>query len=326
MPGSPRTAKPRRLDWRAGRPAFLRRNSGLAGLREIWRRRSGRRNSSAGRGRGACREWRRRIWPCPRQWGRRNCARRPRAHEKSSLRNPGYCWTRRLWRGPTGHTCLPERQRRLRRPLRERYHGPAIEVYPFQPSLPRIFRIAQKFEAVALPRSKNAFARRLLAELAKRLGSKEPEEIPAGVVGAALEAGDAGFAELGENATRARQLRNQGIEVRGVPKADDLLGTQVRDFLQKVGGICGGLQGLAGANFLDGEAEGFGENFGGLRGADIGTGDQDVWFRAKRAESQRCGAGLLHPFGGERALRLDGRFWVGAVHGDAVANDIKDHG
>jgi hypothetical protein len=121
-------------------------------------------------------------------------------------------------------------------------------------------------------------------------------------------------------------VRNHLVHVGSVAETHHLFGLQAGNFFNDFIGIARGFQGFTCADFFRGETEGLAKDFGRLRGAHVGAGDENIGIDAQFLETERGGAGFLDAFGSERTFGFGRSFGIGAVNGYAVADEIENHG
>ena len=79
------------------------------------------------------------------------------------------------------------------------------------------------------------------------------------------------------------------------------------------------------ADFVFRVGEFVGEDFGGLGGAEIGAGEEEVGRGANFRDSFRHLAGFFDSFLREETIGVGGTVGIFAIDGDAVADDVKLH-
>ena len=97
------------------------------------------------------------------------------------------------------------------------------------------------------------------------------------------------------------------------------------EFTEELEGFGAGEELIGFADFVFGVAEFVGEDFGGLVGAEIGTGEEQVGRGADFGHAFGYLAGFFDSFLGEEAIGVRGTVGVFAIDGDAMADDVELH-
>ena len=97
------------------------------------------------------------------------------------------------------------------------------------------------------------------------------------------------------------------------------------EFAEELEGLGAGEKLLCFADFILGVAEFVGKDFGGLVGAEIGTGEEEVGSGADFRYAFGYLAGFFRSLWGEEAIRIGGTVWIFAIYGYAVADDVELH-
>lgn len=79
------------------------------------------------------------------------------------------------------------------------------------------------------------------------------------------------------------------------------------------------------ADFVFGVGEFVGKDFSGLKGAEVGAGEEEVGRGADFGNAFGDLAGFFDSFLGEKAIGVGGTVGVFAIDGDAVADDVELH-
>src|SRR5580692_2857236 len=114
--------------------------------------------------------------------------------------------------------------------------------------------------------------------------------------------------------------------MRGVAKDED--GGEVLvfgEFAEKLERLCAGEKLIGFADFVFGVAEFAGKDFGGLVGAEIGAGNQEVGRGSDFGDAFGYLAGLFDSLLREETIGVGGTVGIFAVDGDAVADDVELH-
>jgi hypothetical protein len=124
----------------------------------------------------------------------------------------------------------------------------------------------------------------------------------------------------------AERSGDEVVEVRGVAEEEDgreflVLG----EFAEELERFGTGEELVSFADFIFGVGEFVGEDFGGLRGAEIGAGEEEVGRGADFAYAFGHLAGFLDSLLREETIGVGGTVGVFAINGDAVADDIELH-
>src|SRR5580765_2175016 len=96
-------------------------------------------------------------------------------------------------------------------------------------------------------------------------------------------------------------------------------------FAEELEGFGAGEKLIGFANFIFGVGEFVGKDFGGLEGAEVGAGDEEVGNGADFGDAFGDLAGFFDAFLGEEAIGVGGTVGVFAIDGDAVADDVELH-
>src|SRR5579862_250413 len=171
------------------------------------------------------------------------------------------------------------------------------------------------------PRGEN----RLLGQLTQRFWRHQPQKFPTSVRSAALEACNSCFLHPRKHAARPSQLRNHGINVRRMTKADHFLRLQPREFLQKLRRVSSRLQVLTGANFARRKAQRLRKNLRGLYCSYQRACDERIGLDLKLCQPQCCQARFLHSPCGQRSLRIGRAVWIRAIYCQSMAHNIENH-
>src|SRR6267142_5233652 len=96
-------------------------------------------------------------------------------------------------------------------------------------------------------------------------------------------------------------------------------------FAEELQGFGAGEELIGFADFVFGVGEFVGEDFRGLKGAEVGAGDEEVGDGADFGDAFGDLAGFLDAFLGEEAIGVGGTVGVLAIDGNAVADDVELH-
>jgi hypothetical protein len=114
--------------------------------------------------------------------------------------------------------------------------------------------------------------------------------------------------------------------MRGVAEEEDDAEVFVfGEFAEKLERFGAGEKLIGFADFVFGVAEFVGEDFGGLMGAEIRAGEEEIGSGPEFSNAFGDLAGFFDALLGEEAIGVGGTFGIFAIDGDAVADDVELH-
>ena len=167
---------------------------------------------------------------------------------------------------------------------------------------------------------------RLFCEKAQRARGVKSEQSPLRRRDAfQFQKREARFFEFRDFRAGVQDVADHQVQMRFVAEAKHDFGFHRLQFAQQIGRSAGALQGVRADDFLGRIADRFAKNFGGLHGSQPRAGQHSVRLHVQSAQAERRGVRALHSFGSERALGVGRAIGIFAVHGDAMADQIKMH-